>query len=313
MKRLAACLVGLILLAAAAISAAGRSREAQRLVYIGTYTGETSKGIYAFRFDDSSGELTPLGPRRRDAEPELPDRQRRRDGRVRGQRAVDLQGAPGGSVTLVHRRSRDRQADRDQRAADARRRALSSGARSHRQVPGGGELRRRQLRAPAGRRGRHGCSRRRPSSLARGRTRAARSRWAMRCSSPRTTASSITADKGLNRMLVFRFDAAKGTLTPNQPPSADAAARIRSAALRAPSERAVAVHHRRAGGHDHDVRVGRARPARLTPTGSVPTRPAGVTTGSTAEIAVHPSGSSSTARTAATTASRCSASATRAR
>ena len=28
----------------------------------------------------------------------------------------------------------------------------------------------------------------------------------------------ITADKGLNRMLVFRFDAVKGTLTPNQPP-----------------------------------------------------------------------------------------------
>ena len=34
---------------------------AQRIVYIGTYTGETSKGIYAFRFDDGSGELTPIG------------------------------------------------------------------------------------------------------------------------------------------------------------------------------------------------------------------------------------------------------------
>ncbi|HET6959328.1 MAG TPA: beta-propeller fold lactonase family protein, partial [Vicinamibacterales bacterium] len=38
-----------------------RSVNSERLVYVGTYTGETSRGIYAFRFDDSSGGLTPLG------------------------------------------------------------------------------------------------------------------------------------------------------------------------------------------------------------------------------------------------------------
>jgi 6-phosphogluconolactonase len=32
-----------------------------RLVYIGTYTGNTSKGIYAFRFDETSGALKMLG------------------------------------------------------------------------------------------------------------------------------------------------------------------------------------------------------------------------------------------------------------
>src|SRR5688500_9139309 len=37
------------------------SARVDRVVYIGTYTGEASKGIYAFRFDDSSGRLTPLG------------------------------------------------------------------------------------------------------------------------------------------------------------------------------------------------------------------------------------------------------------
>ena len=31
------------------------------LVYIGTYTRETSKGVYAFRFDTDAGKLTPLG------------------------------------------------------------------------------------------------------------------------------------------------------------------------------------------------------------------------------------------------------------
>lgn len=31
------------------------------LVYIGTYTGDKSKGIYAYRFDSKTGQLTPLG------------------------------------------------------------------------------------------------------------------------------------------------------------------------------------------------------------------------------------------------------------
>jgi 6-phosphogluconolactonase len=35
--------------------------RAQRVMYVGTYTGPQSKGIHAFRFDDSSGALTPLG------------------------------------------------------------------------------------------------------------------------------------------------------------------------------------------------------------------------------------------------------------
>jgi 6-phosphogluconolactonase len=38
-----------------------RSAAAGRLVYIGTYTSDSSKGIYAFRFDDASGVLAPLG------------------------------------------------------------------------------------------------------------------------------------------------------------------------------------------------------------------------------------------------------------
>ena len=57
-----ACLLGLCVVAAAAVEPARRvSARTQRVVYIGTYTGEMSKGIYAFRFDDSTGALTPLG------------------------------------------------------------------------------------------------------------------------------------------------------------------------------------------------------------------------------------------------------------
>ena len=55
----AACALALAL---GAIRLAARQTPAPgRLIFVGTYTGEASKGIYAFRFDDTSGALTPLG------------------------------------------------------------------------------------------------------------------------------------------------------------------------------------------------------------------------------------------------------------
>jgi 6-phosphogluconolactonase len=58
--RLIASLTGFLMIGMALAPAPGA--RAQRLVYIGTYTEKTaSKGIYAFRFDDSSGALTPVG------------------------------------------------------------------------------------------------------------------------------------------------------------------------------------------------------------------------------------------------------------
>jgi 6-phosphogluconolactonase len=41
--------------------AGGYAAATGRLVYVGTYTRGSSKGIYAFRFDDGSGVLTPVG------------------------------------------------------------------------------------------------------------------------------------------------------------------------------------------------------------------------------------------------------------
>jgi 6-phosphogluconolactonase len=35
--------------------------SADLLMYIGAYTRGDSKGVYAFRFDDATGKLTPLG------------------------------------------------------------------------------------------------------------------------------------------------------------------------------------------------------------------------------------------------------------
>jgi 6-phosphogluconolactonase len=42
-------------------SAADKSQKREYIAYTGTYTGKNSKGIYAFRLDSSTGKLTPLG------------------------------------------------------------------------------------------------------------------------------------------------------------------------------------------------------------------------------------------------------------
>jgi 6-phosphogluconolactonase len=49
------------LLAALAIPLAARVAQRDRLVFVGTYTGPSSRGIYAFRFNDTTGVLEPLG------------------------------------------------------------------------------------------------------------------------------------------------------------------------------------------------------------------------------------------------------------
>ena len=54
-------LTAFLLLAVCAVAAAGK--EHQYLMYVGTYTeeGSTSKGIYAYRFDSATGQLTSIG------------------------------------------------------------------------------------------------------------------------------------------------------------------------------------------------------------------------------------------------------------
>src|SRR5467141_2017235 len=51
----------LLSLVAVTMSAAKDSPKDKYLLFVGTYTGKESKGIYAYRFDAASSELTPLG------------------------------------------------------------------------------------------------------------------------------------------------------------------------------------------------------------------------------------------------------------
>jgi 6-phosphogluconolactonase len=60
MRTMKLCSLGM--LGVALIGALGATRAADRLVYVGTYTaGTESQGIYAFRFNDQTGTLTPVG------------------------------------------------------------------------------------------------------------------------------------------------------------------------------------------------------------------------------------------------------------
>jgi 6-phosphogluconolactonase len=55
------CLLFLVLVANLSSSLAAPRSSGKFIVYVGTYSGPKSKGIYAFRFDASTGRLTPLG------------------------------------------------------------------------------------------------------------------------------------------------------------------------------------------------------------------------------------------------------------
>jgi len=53
--------VGLTIVAVALAVAMTLTQSSEMLVYIGTYTGKSSKGIYAFRFNQATGALTSIG------------------------------------------------------------------------------------------------------------------------------------------------------------------------------------------------------------------------------------------------------------
>ncbi len=61
LRRCLPWLVRVIILSLVTITAAKESPKNKYLLFVGTYTEKESKGIYAYRFDAASSELTPLG------------------------------------------------------------------------------------------------------------------------------------------------------------------------------------------------------------------------------------------------------------
>jgi 6-phosphogluconolactonase len=100
---------------------------------------------------------------------------------------------------------------------------------------------------------------------------------------------AVAADLGLDELLVYRFDPAKGTLTPNAPPFTKLAPRSgpRHFAFHPDGRHAYAINEisLTVVALDYDPAGGT-----LTEIQSLPTVPEGTRGGSTADLHVHPSG-----------------------
>ena len=277
--RIAALLLSLIALAPAADT---------RIVYVGTYTGDASKGIYAFRFDDSSGALTPIGLVAETPSPSFLTASANGRFVYAVNELATFEGQPTGSVTSF--------------AVDPATAKLtqinvqpSGGAgpchlaldRSGRYLAvanySGGNF----AVLPVGADGRL----QRATSVVDGRATAPSSAKPLGHAVGFDAANKflIAADKGLDRVLVYRFDAATGSVTPNTPPAAELPT--------GSGPRHYAFHPVVPWLFTIDelastiTRFAWApNSGRLTRHGSVPTRPAGVEGGTTAEIAIHPNG-----------------------
>jgi 6-phosphogluconolactonase len=288
MKRFVACVLGC--LAVAAVGAAARAPRvaAQRIVYIGTYTGEASKGIYAFRFDDGSGELTPIGLVAETPSPSFLIASA--DGRF-VYAVNELQtfgGAASGSVTAFSvDRASGKLTELNAQATEGTGPCHLALDRTGRYLAvanyGGGNF----AILPVGTDGRL----QKAVTVVTGQnaeTGAAKPLGHM-VAFDATNKFLITADKGLNRMLVFHFDATTGKVTPNAPPSAafPPGSGPRHFAMHTNGEWLFTIAEQAATitTFKWDAKAGS-----LTATSSVPTRPAEVTSGSTAEIALHPNG-----------------------
>jgi 6-phosphogluconolactonase len=282
--------IALLLIVQAVESAMPASRLAERLIYIGTYTGRqglTSKGIYAFRFDDRSGALTPLGLVAETPSPSFLISSSNGRFVFAVNELKSYGGADSGSVTSFAVDSPTSKLSQisvqPTRGADPCHLGLDRTGRylSVANYNGGN-----YAVFPVGVDGQLQPA---TSVVAGERSGPAAKGLGHAVAFDADNRFLIAADKGLDRMLVFRFDPVLGQLTPNEPPSA--------ALPPGSGPRHFAFHPNGSWLFTINEQAAtittfswNAKAGTLEAIGSVPTRPASVTTGSTAEIAVHPTG-----------------------
>jgi 6-phosphogluconolactonase len=285
--RLTVCVLGLVVIGAA-LAPVSRAR-AERVVYIGTYTEKTaSKGIYAFRFNDSSGALTPLGLVAETPSPSFLTASANGKFVYAVNELQNFGGAPGGSVTAF--------------AVDA----------------GTSKLTQLNVQATRGASPCHLVLDKTGRFLAvanysggnyslfpvnsDGRLQAAVSVFAGQPTEAHPAKALghmvgfdadnkylITADKGLNQMLVFTFDAKSGKVALHSTPPVmlPPGSGPRHYAFHPGGKWLFTINEQ---GATITTFAWEPKTGSLTAKSSVPTRPKEVTSGSTAEIAVHKSG-----------------------
>jgi 6-phosphogluconolactonase len=284
-------LVGLVSAAMTDRLGAVRPVNSERIVYVGTYTGETSRGIYAFRFDDSSGGLTALGLAAETPSPSFLTSSANGRHVFAVNELQSFRGASSGSVTSF---SVD---PATSKLTEISVQPTGGAGPCHLALDQTG-----QYLAVANYSG--GNFALFPID-ADGRVQPATSVVAGDASRrDRSTPAAplghmvgfdadnrflLAADKGLDRVFVYRFDASKGILNANRPPAAalPAGSGPRHFAFHPNGKWLFAINE--LASTITTFAWDRAS-GTLTAAGNVPTRPVDVTTGTTAEIAVHPSG-----------------------
>ena len=281
------CVLGLVAIGAA-LAPVSRAREAH-VVYIGTYTEKTaSKGIYAFRFDDRSGGLTPLGLVAETPNPSFLTASANGRFVYAVNELQTFDGAPGGSVTAF---SVERGTSK---LTPLNVQATRGGGPCHLVLDktgrflavanyGGGNY----SLFPVGSDGRLAAA----VSVFAGQPAEAGAAKALGHMVGFDAGNKylITADKGLNQMVVFAFDAKSGKVALHStppvmlPPSSGP----RHYAFHPSGKWLFTINEQAA---TVTTFAWEPKTGALTARSSVPTRPSGVTSGSTAEIAVHKSG-----------------------
>jgi len=281
------CILGLIAIGVAAAPASHARSE--HVLYIGTYTEKTaSKGIYAFQFNDSTGALTSIGLVAETPNPSFLTASANGKFVYAVNEVQNFAGAPGGSVTgfavdagtskLTELNVQaTRGASPCHLVLDRTGRFLavanySGGNYSLFPVSSDGRLQ------PA-------------VSVVMGQPIEASPAKALGHMVGFDAGNKylVTADKGLNQMLVFTFDARSGKAALNNTPPVmlPPGSGPRHYAFH-PSDKWLFTISEQAA--TITTFAWNPKTGSLAATSSVPTRPAEVTSGSTAEIAVHKSG-----------------------
>ncbi len=285
-------LLALFLAAGAGAPAGAVPPSTQDRVYIGTYTGAKSRGIYVARFDPATGRLTPPELAAESSNPSFLALHPDRPLLYAANEVSDFEGQPAGSVSafsidaatgrlsLLNRVS-SRGADPCHLVVDGTGKNVlvanyTGGSVASLPIRPDGSL------SPASAFVQHRGSGRDP-----GRQKGPHAHAVQVDPSNRHL---LVADLGLDQVLVYRFDAARGSLEPSAPPNAPLSpgAGPRHLAF-GPGGRHVYVVNEM----DLTVRVFRYDAGRLIDEQTLSTLPAGTKGGkddSTAEIQVHPSG-----------------------
>jgi 6-phosphogluconolactonase len=222
LRRCLQWLVLILILSLVSATAAKESSKNKYILFVGTYTEKESKGIYAYRFDAVSSKLTPFGVAAETTNPSFLAIDPSRRFLYAVNEVQNYKGASGGAVSAF---AIDPQTSKlsllDQvpsRGADPCYIAFDKRGK-YALVANytGGSVAVFPVQ-PDGRIGEPSAFvQHRGSSVNKARQESAHAHWIETTPDNRF---AIAVDLGLDKLLVYHFDASKGSLTPNDPPYA---------------------------------------------------------------------------------------------